>query len=62
MIKQKVSKHANEIRAYIKTRALLGRGSKFIYDDICAVYGSNEVSFSTVYRWVRKFSAGAESV
>ena len=28
----------------------------------CDVYGSSEMSFSTVCRWVRKFSAGMESV
>ena len=39
---------ANEIRDYIKSRALLGGGSKSIYADICTVYGSNEMPFSTV--------------
>ena len=28
-----------------------------IYADICNFYGSNSMSFSTVCRWVRKFSA-----
>ena len=48
-------KNANEIRAYIKACTLLG--SKDIYADTWAVYGSNEMSFYTVCRWVRKFSA-----
>ena len=54
--------NAKEIRAYINTRGLLGKASKDIYADICTVYGSNTMSFSTVCRWVRKFSAGVESV
>ena len=54
--------NAKEIRAYIKTRALLSKASQDIYADICIVYSSNSMSFSTVCRWVRKFSAGVESV
>ena len=42
----------------LRLSALLGRGSKDIYADICAVYGSYERSSSIVCRWVRKFSAG----
>ena len=38
-------KNSNEIRAYIKTHALLGRGSKYIYADICAVDVNYEMSF-----------------
>ena len=37
-----------EIRADIKTRALLSIGSTDIYADICTVYVSNSMSFSTV--------------
>ena len=51
-----------EIRADIKTRALLSRGSTHIYADICIVYVSNSMSFSTVCRQVRDFSAGVGSV
>ena len=47
-----------EIGSDIKTRALLSRGSTDIYADICTVYGSNSMSFSTVCRQVRDFSAG----
>ena len=47
-----------EIRADIKTRALLSRGSTDIYADICTVYVSYTMSFSTVCRQVRDFSAG----
>ena len=45
-----------EIRADIKARALLSRGSTDIYADICTVYVSNSMSFSTVCRQVRDFS------
>ena len=51
-----------EIRADIKTRALLSRGSTDIYADVCTVYVSNSMSFSTVCRQIRDFSAGVGSV
>ena len=51
-----------DIRADIKTRALLGRGSTDIYADICTVYVSKSMSFSTVCRQVRDFSVGVGSV
>ena len=49
----------NEIRADIKTRALLRRGSVDIYADKCTVYVSNSMSFSTVCRQVRDRSVQA---
>ena len=52
----------NEISADIKTRTLLSRGSTNIYADICTVYVSNSVSFSTACRQVSDFSAGVGSV
>ena len=51
-----------EIMAEIKARALLSRGSTDINVDICSVYVSNSMSFSTVCRQVRDFSAGVGSV
>ena len=53
-----------KIRADIKTRELLSRGSTDIYANICTstVYVSNSMSFSTVFRQVRDFSAGVGSV
>ena len=51
-----------KIRADIETRALLSRGSTDIYADICNVYVSNSMSFSTVCRQVGDFSAGVGSV
>ena len=49
--------NTNEISTDIKTRALLSRSSTDIYADIYTIYGSNSISFSTVCRWVWKFSA-----
>ena len=51
-----------KIRADIKTSALLSRGSTEIYADICTVYVSDSMLFSTVCRQVRDFSAGVGSV
>ena len=51
-----------EIRADIKTRALLSRGPMDIYADICTVYVRNSRSFFTVCRQVRDFNAGVGSV
>ena len=51
-----------EIRADIKTRALLSRGSTDIHADICTVYVSNSMSFPTVCRQIRDFRAGIGSV
>ena len=47
----------NKIRTDIHNHALLSRSSTDIYVDLCTVYGSNSMSFSTVCRWVRHLSA-----
>ena len=49
--------NSNEIKADIQTCALLSRSSTDIYADICTVYDSYSMSFSSVCRWVRNFSA-----
>ena len=49
--------NANEIRIDIKTHTLLSRSSTDIYAGISTVYGSNLMSFSSLCRWVMKFSA-----
>ena len=54
--------NANEIRADIKTRPLLSRGSKDIYADISTVYVIYLTSFSTVCRRVGKFSTGVQVI
>ena len=43
---KKQQQKKNEIRTYIKTHVLLGRGSKDIYADIRGVYDSYEMSFA----------------
>ena len=53
---------SNEIKADIQTCALLSRSSTDIYADISTLYGCNSMSFSTVCRWVRKFSEDLEPV
>ena len=55
------SEYAVEIRSYIKNRCILGIRCKDIFDEICSVYGHNEMSFSTVFRWCKKFSCGLGS-
>ena len=55
------SEYAVEIRSYIKNRCILGIGCKDIFDEICSVYGHNEMSFSTVIRWFKKFKCGLVS-
>ena len=47
---------------YIKNRSKLGIASKDIFQELCNVYGQNEVSYSTVTRWVKKFKMGLEGV
>ena len=42
--------------------SILSRGSTDIYADICTVYVSNSMLFSTVCSQVRDFSAGVGSV
>ena len=42
---EKSVENVNEIRAYIKARALLSRSSTDIYDEICTVYSSKSISF-----------------
>ena len=54
--------NASKIRADIRTRAFLSRGSADIYADICTVYGSNSLPFFTVCRWVGKISSCVGSV
>lgn len=58
----KRSVKAAEIRGYIKTRVLLGYSVKEIFNDLCAVHGHNEVSYTTVSRWVKKFKSGYDSI
>lgn len=50
------------LRAYIKTRFLLGFAATEIHHELTTAYGRDSVSFSTVALWVRRFSSGRDSV
>jgi len=49
------------IRAYIKTRFLLGLTTTEIHHELIDAYEYGCVSFSTVAQWVRRFASGRES-
>ena len=51
-----------KIRSYIKNRCILGIQAKDIFNEICRVYGNNELSFSSVTRWCKKFKIGVNLV
>lgn len=56
-----ISVNSAKIRGYILTRYKLGLGAMEIYKEICEAYGYNEVSYTTITRWIRKFKSGQES-
>ena len=58
----KRSLFTDQIRSYIKNRCILGIQAKGILNEICRVYGNNELSFSSVTRWCKKFKSGVDSV
>ena len=58
----KKSPFTDQIRSYIKNRCILGIQAKDIFNEICRVYGNNELSFSSVTRWCKKFKSGVDSV
>ena len=43
----KRSPFTDKIRSYIKNRCVLGIKAKDIFNEICHVYGNNELSFSS---------------
>ena len=51
-----------QIRSYIQARQKLAISAKNIFKEICDIYGNNEVSYSTVTRWISKFKSGREQV
>ena len=53
---------SGEIRTYIKGRNALKIEQKTIYNEICKIYGDNEVSYRLVRNWIRKFNSGIDSV
>jgi len=50
------------IRSYIKTRLLLGLTATQIHNELTAVYGPDIASYSTVTRWIQRFSNERESL
>lgn len=58
----KRSSNSAKIRSYIHTRYKLGITAKEIYNEICDAYGTSEVSYTTVTRWLRRFKKGVDSV
>ena len=51
-----------EIRSYIKSRIRLNIDSKQIFNELCGIYGPQNISVRTVFRWVKAFKAGKFSV
>lgn len=51
-----------QIRSYIKIRHELGLKARAIHNEICRVYGANEVSYRTVDRWISKFKSGQQHI
>ena len=51
-----------EIRSYIKCRIRLNIDSKQIFNELCDIYGPQNISMRTVFRWVKAFKAGKFSV
>ena len=58
----KRSPFTDQNRSYIKNRCILGIQAKAIFNEICRVYGNNELVFSSVTRWCKKFKSGVDSV
>ena len=48
--------------SYVENRCILGIQAKDIFNEIRRVYGNNELSFSSVKRWCKKFKIGLVSV
>ena len=50
------------IRAYIKSRSQLGLKTTYFHREVCNNYEDDQISFSTVYRWVAKFKSGLQQL
>ena len=61
-MKEKKRKNFEEIRAYIIARHKLGLNGKDIYGEICNIFGSNKVSYRTVWRWIARFRSGQDAL
>lgn len=51
-----------EIRGYIKGRVLLGKTAIEIFKEVEEIYGKGRMSYTTVYRWAKKFGSGRVTV
>ena len=49
-----------EISSYIKGRSLLGLKATYIHREVSDIDGEDQMSVSTVYRWVAKFKSGLQ--
>ena len=58
----KRSGNSGKIWAYILAWCKLELNAREVYKEICEVYAHNEVSYTTVARWIRKFKCGQESI
>ena len=52
----------SEQRAYCKIRAQLGFPPTEIHADLQKVYGNGALKYATVWKWVRRFNDGRESI
>ena len=55
---EKISEH----RVYCKFRAQLGFPPTEIYADLQKVYGNGALKYTRVFKWVRRFNDGWESI
>jgi transposase len=58
----KRSLKSDETRTYIKARNELKIDPNSIFNEICQVYGDNEVSYRLVRNWIAKFNSGLDSI
>jgi hypothetical protein len=56
------SPFTDQIRSYIKNRCILGIWAKYIFNEICRVYGNNALSFLCITRWCKKLKSSVDSV
>ena len=52
----KRSPFSGEIRAYIKNRCILGIRPIDIFNELCRIYGKDELSYPSVFRWCKWFN------
>jgi hypothetical protein len=59
---EKRSPFIDQIRSYIKNCCILTIQAKDILNEICCVYGNNELSFLSITWWCKKFKSVVDSV